>query len=200
MTLGTAAGATFTVSVKTRLSPATIGPLFVAVTVPPAAAKLHPAPKPETKLRPAGSGSVTVIGPVVAVVPTLGTERRRVGLAPSTNAAVCRFAIARSGAPPTAVRSEAVLFAAYGSPEVLTVAVLMTLGTAAGATFTVSVNTRLSPATIGPLFVAVTVPPAAAKFQPAPVPETKLRPAGSGSVTVIGPVVGVVPTLVTTSV
>src|SRR5438552_1729226 len=103
-------------------------------------------------------------------------------------------------AQPAAVGSGAVSFAADGSPEVPTVAVLMTPRTAAGATFTVSVKSRLSPAAIEPLFVAVTVPPAAARLQPAPKPETKLRPAGSGSVTVIGPEVAVVPTLVTTSV
>src|SRR5438093_4856262 len=145
-------------------------------------------------------GSVTVIGLLVAALPTLVTTSVQVPVAPSTNGAVWRLAIARSGAPPTAVTSEAVLLAAYGSPAVLTVAVLVTLGTAAGPTFTDRSNLRLSPATIGPACVAVTVPPAEAKLHPAPVPETKLRPAGSGSVTTVGPVVGVVPTLVTTSV
>src|SRR5213593_3574602 len=99
----------------------------------------------------------------------------------------------------TPVPSEAVLFARYGSPGVATVAVLVTLGTAAGPTFTDRSNLRLSPTAIGPLWLAVTVPPAEAKLQPAPEPETKLRPVGSGSVTVMIPVVGVVPTLVTTS-
>ena len=83
-----------------------------------------------------------------------------------------RLAIARSGAPPTTVTSEAVLFARYGSPSVATVAVFVTPGTAAGVTFTVRLNTRLSPATSGPLCVAVTVPPAEAKVQPAPEAET----------------------------
>ncbi len=83
---------------------------------------------------------------------------------------------------------------------VATVATFVTPGTAAGVAFTVRSNTRLSPAAIGGACVAVTVPPASAKLQPAPAPETKLRPAGSGSVTVMTSVVGPVPTLVTTSV
>src|SRR5438093_326654 len=117
-------------------------------------------------------GSVTVIGPLVAAVPTLVTTSVQVPVAPSTNAAVWRLAIARSGAPPTAVTSEAVLLAAYGSPAVFTVAVLVTLGTAAGDTPTVRSNLRLSPTAIGPSWGAATLPPAEAKVHPAPVPET----------------------------
>src|SRR5438093_961072 len=105
-------------------------------------------------------GSVTVIGPLVAAVPTLVTTSVQVPVAPSTNAAVWRLAIARSGAPPTAVRSEAVLFAAYGSPAPTRRSSELTPGTAAGVTFTVRSNLRLSPTAIGPLWDAVTVPPA----------------------------------------
>src|SRR5437899_570015 len=78
----------------------------------------------------------------------------------------------------------------FASPDVATDAVLVTLGDAAAATPTVRSNVRLSPDTITPLCDAVSVPPAEAKLQPAPAPETKLRPAGSGSVTVIPPLVG----------
>ena len=82
-----------------------------------------------------------------------------------------RFASERSGAPATVVASEAVSLPAYGSPEVRTVAKLVTAGTAAGDTFAVSVNTRLSPTATGPGFVAVTIWPLLLKLQPAPAPE-----------------------------
>src|SRR6266542_501051 len=118
---------------------------------------------------------------------------------PTVKSPLWRLFSARSGAL-TTVRSDAGSFPEFGSFGVLTEAVLVTLGDAAAVTATVRSNVRLSPDAIGPLCDAVTVPPAAAKLQPAPAPETKLKPVGSGSVTVIWPVVAVVPTLVTTSV
>src|SRR2546428_835166 len=117
---------------------------------------------------------------------------------PTVKSPLWRLAIIRSGAF-TTVRSDAESLAAFGSPGVATEAVLVTLGTAAAATLTVRSKARLSPDTIGPLCVAVTVPPAEAKLHPEPAPETKLRPAGSGSVTVIPPLVGPLPRLVTTN-
>ena len=58
-----------------------------------------------------------------------------------------------------------------GSPGVFTVAELVTLGTAAADTSTVSVNTRLSPGASGPGLLAVTSPPAAANVHPVPRPD-----------------------------
>ena len=79
-----------------------------------------------------------------------------------------------------------------------TVEVLVTLGTAAGPTLTVSVNLRLSPAAIGLGCLAVTVAPEVEKLQPAPAPETNPSPVGSTSVTAIVSLVAALPTLVTT--
>src|SRR5438876_529015 len=110
----------------------------------------------------------SVVGPVRTWV----AKSVKAAGGPSTKTKVWRLSSARSGTPWTVVGSEAASFAAYGSPVVATVAVLVTLGTAAGAAFTVRSNTRLSPTAIGPLCVAVTVPPASAKLQPAPAPET----------------------------
>src|SRR5438552_18804581 len=105
VTLVTAAGAAFKVIVCIKLSPAVIGSLFVAVTVPPAAAKLHPAPKPETQLRPAGSGSVTVIGPEVRWEESRVGKRGRVPGAACTNDAMSSLADGRCAATATAVRT-----------------------------------------------------------------------------------------------
>ena len=140
-----------------------------------------------------------MIGAVVGAVPTFLTTSVYMPGRPTVKSPLWRFNIVRSGAL-TTVRSDAESLAAFGSPGVATDAVLVTLGDAAAATLTVRSKVRLSPDTIGPLCVAVTVPLAEAKLQPAPAPETKLRPAGSGSVTVIPPPVGPLPTLVTTSV
>ena len=100
----------------------------------------------------------------------------------------------------TVVGSEAELLAGLASPEVATVAVLVTEGEAAPETATVSVIVLLAPAASEPELVQVTVPPRAEQFQPVPVPETKLKPIGRGSVTVIVPVLAADPTFLTVSV
>jgi len=88
------------------------------------------------------------------------------------------------------------LLASLGSA---TVAVFVTLGNAPGAAETVRVNVLFPPAaaSAGPEYVHVTACPVAAHDQLAPAKEAKLRPAGKVSVTVMLPVVGPVPELVT---
>jgi len=81
-----------------------------------------------------------------------------------------------------------------------TVAVFVTLGNAPGATETVRVTVLLPPAaaSAGPEYVHVTACPVAVHdHPPAVLPETNVRPAGKVSVTVMLPVVGPVPELVT---
>src|SRR5215470_417588 len=112
-----------------------------------------------------------------------------------------RLVSARSALPRvagfTVVRSDAVLLAALLSPLVETLAVLVTEGTAAAATLTVRVIVLLPFAPMGPAFVQVTTCTAAVQLHPVPTPDTNPNPAGSVSETVIAPVVGPVPLLVT---
>src|ERR1700739_2055291 len=119
---------------------------------------------------------------------------------PTVKFPVCVLLIARSitGAGFTVVRSEEELLAALLSPVVETLAVLVTEGTAAAPTLTVRVMVLLAlfPAR-GPAFVQVTTCALAEQLHPVPVPETKPSPLGSVSLTVIAPVVAVLPTLVT---
>jgi hypothetical protein len=85
------------------------------------------------------------------------------------------------------------------SPVSATVAEFVTDGNAADATETVSVSVLLAPTAIGPAFVQVTICAFCApalQVQLAGAPETKLRPAGSVSVTVICCCVAAVPLLV----
>ena len=89
------------------------------------------------------------------------------------------------------------LLASLGSA---TVAVFVTLGNAPGATDTVRVTVQFPPAaaSAGPEYVHVTACPVAVHdHPPAVLPETNVRPAGKVSVTVMLPVVGPVPELVT---
>src|ERR1700746_2378295 len=122
---------------------------------------------------------------------------------PTVKFPVWLLPIARSitGAGFTVVRSEEELLAALLSPVVDTLAVLVTLGTAAAPTLTVKVMLLLPlfPA-MGPAFVQVTTCALAARLHTVPVPLTKPSPVGSVSVTVIPPVVAVFPTLVTVKV
>src|SRR2546428_10306498 len=100
----------------------------------------------------------------------------------------------------TMVESVAVLLDKLVSPAVETLAVLITLGTAAAATPTVRLKLVLPPADTGPAEKQVTVCPEARKLQPVPEPETKLKPVGSVSVTVMVPVVAPEPTFCRVSV
>src|SRR5205085_1004317 len=100
----------------------------------------------------------------------------------------------------TVVGSLSELLFALLSSEVATVAVLVTAGTAAAETPTVSVIMLEAVGINVPAFVQVTFCPTAEQLQPVPVPETKLKPVGNGSVTVMRPIVLHAPTLVTVSV
>lgn len=91
-----------------------------------------------------------------------------------------------------------VVFPSFGS---VTVALFVTLENALVATEAVSVNELLPPAaaSAAPVYVHVTTCAfcaPATQAQPAPVLETKLRPAGNVSVTTMFPLVGPVPVFV----
>ena len=102
--------------------------------------------------------------------------------------------IAMSALGVTVVGSLELLLAALVSPDAATVAVLVTLGTAPAATVTVSVMALLPPAPMEPELVHVTACPPAEQLHPLPAPETKPRPVGSVSVTVVVPLVAADPT------
>src|SRR2546426_841941 len=106
------------------------------------------------------------------------------------NGAVWRLSSARSGAPATAAASTSRSFAGSASPGVPTTAAFVTAGNAAAPTDTVSVKLALSVAAMTPAYVAVTMDPADANDQPAPVPPTYASPGGSVSVTATVPAVG----------
>jgi hypothetical protein len=96
-----------------------------------------------------------------------------------------------------AVGSLALLLAVFMSPAVETVAVLVTLEAALADTLTVSEIPVLAPAGRGPALLHVTVCPAAKQLHVSELPDTKPRPAGKVSVTVINPVVAAEPTFCT---
>ena len=94
----------------------------------------------------------------------------------------------------TVVASEAVLFPVAVSPGVETEAELVTAGAAGAATATVRVIALLvAPAASESELVQVTTCPTAEHDQFVPVPETKDKPAGKVSVTVMVPMVGAAP-------
>ena len=85
--------------------------------------------------------------------------------------------------------AEAVSAAASTSPDASTVAVLVISVPARALTATLMSKVDVVPATTGALSVQVTVWPAAAQLQVRAVPavlDTKVSPAGSGSVSVTG--------------
>ncbi len=89
------------------------------------------------------------------------------------------------------------LFAVFTSPPPETWARLVTDGTAAEPTETTRSKLVLAAAARLPGNVAVTTCPTAPTVQPVPLPDTKLRPAGSVSVTKTVSTVAASPTLVT---
>src|SRR6478735_6010464 len=80
------------VSARSALADVTSETTSVAVSL----AAFGSGPAPETKLRPAGSMSVTVVGPGVAVGPLLPTTMLKMPVPPAVNAPGCESAIAMS--------------------------------------------------------------------------------------------------------
>jgi hypothetical protein len=108
------------------------------------------------------------------------------------------IAIFGAGAAFTVIVSVEELFAAFVSPGVETVAVLLTLPVTVDDTATTNEILPAAPAAaIGPGFVQVTVCPAAEHDHAVPAAETNVMPVGNVSVTVMTPVVADVPALVT---
>jgi len=151
-------------------------------------------PVAETKLKLLSSESVTVIAPEVGAFPALFTAIVNTPFCPAVKPPEWDTAIARSGETTVTVSVEDAL----AEPAVAARAVFPMLTGAFSATPTVSVIFPAAlAAAIGPAFVQVTSCATAAHTQFVPVPETKLRPVAKVSVTVIGPVVGEFPLLLT---
>src|SRR5436309_3234833 len=107
--------------------------------------------------------------------------------------------MARSAEGSITVGSDASLFEGSGSPVGdPTLAVFVTAGTAAAPTSTVTSTSESEPTASGSAFAHVTSWPTAEQSHPETELETKLRPAGSVSVIVIGPAASSGPALCTT--
>jgi len=118
---------------------------------------------------------------------------------PTVKLPACALLMVRCGAV-TVVRSDELLSMPVGFPSPVseTVAVLVTDGDAAVPTVTTSGKLGFAPMAMGPAFVQVTGRPATQFQPPPPLPAaTKVRPAGSVSLTMIALVVASVPLLVT---
>ncbi len=147
-----------------------IGVVVVHVTIWPAALHVQPVPVAETKVKPVGNVSVSVRVPVVAEVPLFVTLSVYVPVAPITKLPVCEPFAVSAGAPLTVVGSVAV--GEFEAPPPAAFTVLVTLGTAAARTLTLSVIVFPSePAAIAVVDVQVTVWPLAPHVQPVPVAE-----------------------------
>ena len=203
--LGNAPTPTFTKIGKRTVVFAAIGPAAEHVTMSrplkvPVTEHANPEP-PEPVARyvsPVGSVSVTVIGPAWLPGDTFWTVIVQLAGRPITNAESGALLMPRSGEAMTAAGlSLPRSFVGFTSPGVLTRTVLVTLGSAAASTLTVSAMLALPAAAIGPALVHVTTCPVAAHAKPPPVPLAKVSPVGSVSVTVIAPVVADDPTLFT---
>jgi hypothetical protein len=97
------------------------------------------------------------------------------------------FCTCSAGAITVATTVEPLSLVSSSRLALVTVAVLLTDGAAGMVTATVSVMSGSDwPGSRNGGCVQVTTWPAALQVQPEPVPETKLRPAGSVSVTTIG--------------
>ena len=140
-----------------------------------------------------GPSFVTVI--VYVVEPPEATE------ATPSVLVIARSATTAAGVIPVTLLE--VSLSGLTSLVLLTVAVLVTLGTAAGVGSTVTVMSgRLAPDARPPagVTVQVTVEPAVPQAQPDPAADTRVRPAGTVSVTVITPPMFPLPTFRTASV
>jgi hypothetical protein len=156
-------------------------------------------PVPETSVRPVGSVSVTVIAPVVATVPVLLTAMLKTPLVPAVKFPEWLFVMARCGTEEEFTVNVSVEESVppMTSPELATVAVLLMVPVTVDASATTrEIEVEVAGA-IEVEFVQMTVWPLAEHDQPVPVPETKVIPAGRGSVTVVTPFVAPGPALVT---
>ena len=194
VTLAGASVATFTVSVSGgAVAPAPIGRSRLHESAEPGR-RSSPVPANAVAVRPPGSTSVTVMAAVVGAPPTLVTVIVYVApIWPCEKLPVCVFVIVRSGPPPIVVESVAVLLPVLTSPPPATVAVLVRVAGALGATSTVSVSAgAAAPAAIAPLCVQESGRQRV-QVQPAPLqtpsPSDQL---GNVSVTVTGELVGTV--------
>lgn len=134
--------------------------------------------------------------PAVGAVPVLLTEIAYVPVAPIVKVPVCDFTIASTG---LTIVVGSVAVGEFVAPPPLAVAVLVTSGTAAASTFTVSVIGL--PVAAGSMLVAlvhVTVCPAAVQVHPVPLAALNVKPLGRVSATVMFPAVGTLPELLTT--
>ncbi len=168
---------------------------LVQVTVCPAALHVQPVPVAALNVRPVGSVSATVIVPEVATLPELLTAIVYVPVAPVTKDPECDFAMASVGLPASVVGSVAV--GVFVAPPPLAVTELVT-EPGAPVAFAVSVmGLPGAPAAMAIVLVQVALWPAPLQVHPVPAAALKVRPAGNASVTVIVPVVGEVPVLLT---
>ena len=187
--------------------PGGIGPALVHVStcpVPtaPAVVQLQPPPVVPVKLTFAGSESTSVTTPDVAAVPAFVTDSVHCAPTPTWKVAgVCVLVIARSGRATGALGAADVSFEKLTSPAVVELALLTTEAAAVESTESASVSWTLSPAMSAGFAgrVQLTFWPVALQLKPPPVPDTKVSPVGSGSLTVIAPVVGPGDTFTTVS-
>lgn len=118
----------------------------------------QPAPALETNVKPLGSVSVTTILPFVGPVPPLVALNVYVPFVPTTKSpAGCVSERVTSGAVTVVGLVVEDLSVVPESPASATVAVFVTLGTAADPAETVSVIVLLALTAMGPAFVQLTV-------------------------------------------
>jgi hypothetical protein len=176
-------------------APAAMLAVVVQVALRAEPLQVQPLPLAALNVKPVGSVSVTEIVPKVGDVPVLLTVIVYVPVAPIAKSPACVLLIARTGVT-TVVGSVAV--GEFVAPPPLAVAELVTRGTAAASTFTVSViGFPVAAAAMTVALSQVTVWPAALQVHPVPVAALNVSPAGSVSVTVIVPEVATLPVLLT---
>ena len=200
LTLGSATTVGVTVRMIVAEPPGAIGPGCVQVTTWPTAPQVKPPPEAPLKVSPGARVSVTVIAPVVAALPRFCTSRVKVPAFPIANVPDAVLVIARSGTPMTGVATtRTVSLVAFWSPGVLARPRLFTVGSALALTATVSaiVAAALGASAGAAGRVQVTSGGALAQLKPPPEADTKLSPVESESTTVMTPVVGEPPTLLT---
>ena len=164
----------------------------VQLTVPASAEQAQPGPLADTKVQPAGSGSVTTT-PVAAAGPPLRGWIKKVTLLPAVagTGEVTVFCAMRTSAPgSTVVSTVAVLLLLSGSavpPTVAgaSVAVLVTVPPLAVTVPTMVTGGMAAPTACGPARSQRTTPALWLHTQPEPLAETKFTDGGRLSVRVM---------------